>query len=209
VQQQQQQHVHVHSSQWVALSCSSSSTASATLPVVTNGVTGGSLQQQQHQRWRQFVLAAAQLLLGQEVVVEQVQMTTHMGALLQTLCQQRQHAQAGKDRLCQPICHSSQQAATFQHAGLRAVLCPSILCDAGADHAAVSKEFIEKNCPEFQPVESPDTAATFLPRKCSMGELLLLLKLDVAGVADMHLGTSWLHEAVRWAGAQGVVRGQG
>lgn len=86
---------------------------------------------------------------------------------------------------------------------LKATLCTAVvlrcavLCAAGADHAAVSKEFIEKHCPDFQPVEQPDAAAQALPRACSMCELLLLLQLDVAGVADMHLGTSWLHESVR------------
>jgi hypothetical protein len=39
-------------------------------------------------------------------------------------------------------------------------------------------------------------------------ELLLLLKLDVAGVADMHLGTSWLHEAVWWAWGLGCAGGR-
>jgi hypothetical protein len=40
-------------------------------------------------------------------------------------------------------------------------------------------------------------------------EVMLVPKLGVACVPDMHLGTSWLHEAIRWAclGFMGV-RGQ-
>jgi hypothetical protein len=35
------------------------------------------------------------------------------------------------------------------------------------------------------------------PRTCSFVELLIAEKADISGVADLNLGTSWLHEVVR------------
>jgi hypothetical protein len=68
------------------------------------------------------------------------------------------------------------------------------LC-AGGNPDAVNAEFREKY---KQPEEGDEAAAAAAkPRKCSFVELLIAEKADVSGVADVTLGTSWLHEVVR------------
>jgi hypothetical protein len=63
---------------------------------------------------------------------------------------------------------------------------------AGADPEAVPQSFIDDWWPDKGAPDSPSQ-----PRSCSLAEVLLRMGLDVNGVADLHLGTSWLHEAVR------------
>jgi hypothetical protein len=70
---------------------------------------------------------------------------------------------------------------------------------AGGNPDAVNAAFREKY---KQPEEGEDSeaaaaAAAAKPRKCSFVELLIAEKADVSGVADVTLGTSWLHEVVR------------
>lgn len=84
-----------------------------------------------------------------------------------------------------------------------------LLLSAGAIAAAVTPEFIEHWWPEKAAAAaaaaagsndsngSTDIQKPSKPRSCSLAEVLLTLQYDVSGVADMHLGTSWLHEAVR------------
>jgi hypothetical protein len=65
----------------------------------------------------------------------------------------------------------------------------------GADPNAVAGEFVEQVWPD-RDADEPSNK----PISCSLAEVLLRLGLDVSGVADLHLGTSWLHEAVRCGG---------
>lgn len=65
----------------------------------------------------------------------------------------------------------------------------------GADPNAVAGEFVEQVWPD-RDADEPSNK----PISCSLAEVLLRLGLDVSAVADLHLGTSWLHEAVRWGG---------
>lgn len=63
-----------------------------------------------------------------------------------------------------------------------------LLLDAGADPKLVHTETVEKHKLPEEPVE---------PKSCRFVEILVQLKADVSGVADLGLGTSWLHEVIR------------
>ncbi|KAF6264579.1 ankyrin repeat-containing domain protein [Scenedesmus sp. NREL 46B-D3] len=66
-----------------------------------------------------------------------------------------------------------------------------LLLDAGGNPDAVNEVFREK----YRKLKAEEAADK--PRKCSFVELLVAEKADVSGVADVTLGTSWLHEVVR------------
>jgi hypothetical protein len=65
---------------------------------------------------------------------------------------------------------------------------------AGANPETVPQAFIDDWWPDKGAADKSSK-----PRSCSLAEVLLHMGLDVNGVADLHLGTSWLHEAVRCA----------
>jgi hypothetical protein len=68
---------------------------------------------------------------------------------------------------------------------------------AGGNPDAVNAAFREKYKQPEEGEDSEAAAAAAKPRKCSFVELLIAEKADVSGVADVTLGTSWLHEVVR------------
>jgi hypothetical protein len=76
-----------------------------------------------------------------------------------------------------------------------------LCCTAGGNENAVTAEFREKYKQPDGEAAAADAAAAAAdaakPRKCSFVELLVAEKADVSGVADVTLGTSWLHEVVR------------
>lgn len=71
-------------------------------------------------------------------------------------------------------------------------VCCCCRCCPGAKPEAVQQDFIDKWWPDKGAADKPSK-----PRSCSLVEVLLYVGWDVAGVADLHLGTSWLHETVR------------
>jgi len=58
----------------------------------------------------------------------------------------------------------------------------------GADYSCLDKDWVEEHA-----IPEPPPA----PIECGFIQVLIKDKADVSGVADLSLGTSWLHEVVR------------
>lgn len=92
---------------------------------------------------------------------------------------------------------SSSSSSEGKHAVMPAAVPAACLracrgCAAGADPSRLPPEFAAKSQPGGKGGPAPGP-----PVRCSLVEVLLREQAGMSGVADSHMGSSWLHEVVR------------